>query len=842
MKQKNFLTILIVSLSIVAGKALAYDAKINGIFYNFNGDEATVTKEKSLGTYTGNVIIPEAVTYEGKTYKVTSIGENAFYACSNDLTSVVIPNSVISIGNSAFYECKGLTNVSVPNSVKSIGQGAFMMCRNLTTVSLGNSIESVGEDCFAYCDNLTSINIPPSLTIIPKSFITGAKIKSIVIPEGVTTIGQTSFACHLESITIPSTVTSIDKYPFGLGTDINTPDTLKVYINNLEAWLKIFAKYYEESGRWDILHPFYSRVTGGKCNILYLNGEVLQDVVIPASMTTIPPYAFYGCQGIKTVTMHNAVTEIAAGAFSNCRNLESVVISNSVTKIGMNAFLQDTIQSLVIGSGVLEIAKDAFTYSYLLTSNVSNIKKAIWLTNTPPKNYENAAGVINYVSNSLYKFSNPYSATYVYPLLSSTFAIDGVKYVPISMSERTCDAFDAVYDGSSELTKLGTSVTYRGVTFKVSNVNPYTCCGNTFVKKAELGEGLPYIDDHVFDGCTNLGSAKLPETITRLGISSFQKCVSLKEITLPVATTNVMYNAFKGCQSLQNVTMDDGVEQLTLAYNADKLKIKYQTNLVEIDGDGLPLFEDCPLNKVYIGRNIFYGTSEREGYSPFYRNTSLREVEITDQETEIGENEFYGCTGLKIVKIGDGVTTFGNWAFSGCSSLDYFSFGSSVAAIGQEAFSDCTSITRLIGRAATPPACGSQALDDVNKWGCSLEVPEGMAQAYQAADQWKEFLFVEEGEAVAVWHKVIYVVDGEAYKTVDVATGKHIVAEEAPVKEGYVFSGWSGLPEVMPDADVTVSGTFTKAGDGTGLKGDLNGDGRVDMADVTLLINIILGR
>lgn len=157
-----------------------------------------------------------------------------------------------------------------------------------------------------------------------------------------------------------------------------------------------------------------------------------------------------------------------------------------------------------------------------------------------------------------------------------------------------------------------------------------------------------------------------------------------------------------------------------------------------------PIFSSCPLDNVYIGRNISYSTSSSYGYSPFYRNTSLRSVTITDKETEIFPNEFYGCTNLKEVKIGDGVTTIGNRAFSSCSSLDYFAFGSAVKTIGQEAFSDCTAMTKLISSAATPPTCGTQALDDINKWTCTLQVPASSLSLYQQASQWKEFFFIEE--------------------------------------------------------------------------------------------------
>ena len=184
-------------------------------------------------------------------------------------------------------------------------------------------------------------------------------------------------------------------------------------------------------------------------------------------------------------------------------------------------------------------------------------------------------------------------------------------------------------------------------------------------------------------------------------------------------------NVFKGCTSLNTVIMEDKESELTLGSNGSS-----------------PLFADCPLDSVYIGRNITYPITNEKGYSPFYRNTSLRSVMITDKETEISENEFYGCSNLKNVSIGDGVTTIGNWAFSGCSSLDYFAFGTNMKTIGKEAFSDCTAMTNLYSRAKIPPVCDSQALDDINKWNCNLHIPNGTISAYQQADQWKDFFFI----------------------------------------------------------------------------------------------------
>ena len=614
------------------------------------------------------------------------------------------------------------------------------------------------------------------------------------------------------------------------------------------------------------------------------------------------------------MTIGNSVTSIGQYAFSGCNNLESATIGASVQSISYDIF----------GS--------------------HHPAKVIWLTNTPPNGYNNAAGRVNYVANDQYSFSSSFIKT-VYKFLSSTFEVDGVKYVPVSPSERTCDAIDCTYDSTNENIILGGTVEYKGVQMKVSQVHPYACYNNQHVKDVkiscsgdvgnyafseckelatvELSNGgtignyaftncsklseaeisnTGAIGDYTFQSCTSLQSTTLGEQVTGIGQYAFTGCSKLQGIVIPDAVKTVGQYAFQNCSSMESVKMGAGVETIetytftgcsaltdmqigsnvksinTYAFNncTSLPLIESPQSVTMIDNyvfygckalknvyiadrtteltlgcngignssyEGKTIFSDCPLDSVYIGGNISYNTTKQYGYSPFYRNTSLRAVHITDQETEISENEFYGCTGLKNVKIGDGVTTIGNRAFSGCSSLDYFQFGASVETIGQEAFSDCTAVTKVISRAPTPPTCGSQALDDLSKWECQLEVPKGMAAAYQEADQWKEFFFVEEGDAAVTWHKLIYEVDGETFKTVNVAAGATITPEQAPAKAGYTFAGWTNLPSTMPAHDVTVTARYVLADNNDmSTRGDLNNDGFVNMADVTKLIDYILGR
>lgn len=529
------------------------------------------------------------------------------------------------------------------------------------------------------------------------------------------------------------------------------------------------------------------------------------------AVTSIGNYAFCGCSGLTSVTIGNSVTSIGDSAFSRCSGLTSVTIPNSVTSIGNYAFSDCTrLESIVIGTGVLSIGNNAIGY-------ISDVTKVIWLPNTPPSGYENVKSTVNYVANNLYtKLSNKYE----YKYLSSMFEVAGIRYVPVSPSERTCDAIDCTYDPDVTEICLNKTVSYKGISMSLTDTKPYTCYNNKYITKAtinydgNIGDyafsgcsaitsatitakaignsafsncatkndatfiiNTETIGESAFSGCSKMISATLDESLTDIGMNAFSSCKSLQGITIPNGVTSMGSLAFRGCSALKYATLGTGLEaieygtfddcsslaSITIPANITKIGnyafdgcsslanvyINDRETELSLGSNGSsPMFSDCPLKTVYIGGNITYSTSSSYGYSPFYRNTSLEKVIITDKETEISENEFYGCTGLKYITMGDGIEKIGDWAFSGCSSLDFFRVGSSVKTIGKEAFSDCTAMTKLITTAPVPPTCGSQALDDINKWTCELLVTKESIELYKAAEQWKEFFFISEYDGV----------------------------------------------------------------------------------------------
>ena len=222
--KRNILLLLVTLLPILAN---AYDAEINGIYYNFSGNSATVTCQRYndfviiTNSYLGAVIIPASVTYKGKTYSVTSIGEQAFFG-SSGLTSVTIGNNVTSIGYEAFRGCSSLTSVIIPNSVSSIGNCAFYQCSSLTSVALPNSVLSIGWSAFQDCSGLTSVNIPESVTSINDAAFSGCtNLNSVTIGSGVTSIGKSAFMnCKLRNLLIKCAA------PPTIGSDAFTEQTL----------------------------------------------------------------------------------------------------------------------------------------------------------------------------------------------------------------------------------------------------------------------------------------------------------------------------------------------------------------------------------------------------------------------------------------------------------------------------------------------------------------------------------------------------------------------------------------------------------------------------------------
>ena len=294
-------------------------------------------------------------------------------------TSYAIPNSVTSIGYSAFEDCSSLTSVTIPESVTSIGDDAFYrtgiyndesnwengvlyignyLIKAKSTLS-GEYVVKSGTKCIANCAfedcrSLTSVTIPDSITSIGnRAFEDCSSLTSVAIPDSVTSIGDSAFwdCSSLASITIPDSVTSIDYRAFEGCSSLTS-----VYISDIASWCGIAFDSSDSN-------PLGSGAS------LYLNGKLVTDLIIPNSVTNIGNYAFYGCSSLTSITIPDSVTSIGDSAFSNCSSLTSITIPDSVTSIGWYAFCNcSSLTSITIPNSVTSIDRDTFDGCSSLTS------------------------------------------------------------------------------------------------------------------------------------------------------------------------------------------------------------------------------------------------------------------------------------------------------------------------------------------------------------------------------------------------------------------------------------------------------------------------------------------
>lgn len=697
--------IALLAVVLLATLASSAAVKIDGIYYQLYSTTANVTNSKDGSSsyfpkdYSGDVVIPKEVTYEGTTYTVTVIDNYAFEYCTG-LTSVTFPETLTSIGWHAFEYCTGLTSVTFPESLTTIGGYAFRGCTSLRNLEFHCNSISLGDGAFLYCGFFDSVLFDcKSITSdYVMEYVNGhdyyydpfggrsvfPNIKTMIMGPGLLSIKR-KYDNKYGYIHAVKTIWLGNTPPTGAGLVSSNRN----YVSNEAFGFENQTVYPFLSSRFAVGGVVYVPVNPSErtCDVIDCSYDpAATDIVIADKVTNrgieltvgeINPYSFYRNTYITSLQYTNDES-ISDYAFAYCSNLTSVNVHNK-GNIVKNAFYGSATEGaakFTIETG--EIGESAFQGCSAITD--AGIKAT------------------SIGKNAFYESATEEAAKFT------------IETGEIGESAfRGCSALESATLAEG-LTSIGNSA-----------------FGESGLKSVVIPNSVTALGLRAFYNCSALESVSIGKGISALYGSTFDGCSSLPEITIPANVTSVGDYVFKGCRSLAKVNIVDRDALLSLGSN-----------------DSSPLFASCPLDEVYIGGDISYPTESSKGYSPFYRNTSLRSVKITDKETEISPNEFYGCTNLQEVVIGDGVETIGNYAFSGCSSLKSFAFGSKVHTIGEEAFSDCTAMTSLTSHNPVPPTCGTQALDDINKWDCTLYVPKASIDTYKAAPQWKEFFFYGE--------------------------------------------------------------------------------------------------
>jgi len=689
-----------------------------------------------------NVVIPEGVT---------EISESAFSYC-RALETVTMGSKVVSIGNYAFSDCSALTSINIPETVTTIGEYAFSGCESAKTVTMGDKVEKIGEYAFYSCELIETIDLSSELSYIGASaFEYCIALKKIDIPSNVTFIGTSAFKfCEsLKDITMGNNVETIGEKAF-LDTQFYKDAPEIVYLGN---WIIGCKNQAIQEGE-DLTYPLIKEGTVGIADGAFRQCNGFTGVNLP-DIKYIGKSAFFECTNLMQVVCGPNAEIIGKYAFTACEKLSTVLIKNTkIKRIGTQAFYKcSKLKSVDLPESLEEIE----TYAFKDTGIQPSVDGILYLGNW----------VVGCSSEKIYNIRIKDGITNIANY--SFFKCAGIKNVVLPDS----------------LQKIG-----RGA---------FMLCSEIYIEKfpADLKE----IGDYAFYQCDKAifgpdYNMVLPEGLERIGRSAFYQS-NVLSITIPGSCTSIGDYAFFECRNLG----------MTLEINLGTHIQTFQYYLVLNEGIksiGTRAFWGCDgLTEVTIPNSV-----KEMGMRTFYGCTALKSAKIGRGLKTIPAFAFYGCTSLTSVDIASGVETIEKWAFRNCEKLEKVILRDGITKIGRYAFADCTALNGLTlpESLVTLDAFAFRNMSNAT----SVIIPSNISELGQYAlyaDN-KATIYCElEAESI-YWDKTwnssfrpvfwgctlsednSYVVSFTRNEN-SIQNADAINGIEAPVREGYVFVGWS---------------------------------------------------
>ena len=684
---------------------------------------------------------------------------------NEDITLLIIPESISSISEYLFYNCSTITSLIIPENIESIGYGAFYGCEKLEAIYQTSSTPPT-IDTYAFT-SLPVCYIPyGSLTAYENSTwkkqvsrfveepITGYQIYytssdgNVVTPsaadafnatimsnvyengQGIITFNGFVYAIkaeafsncsNLTSITIPVSIKQIENQAFAncsaLGVvevESTAPPTLgtEAFTSAPTCYIPCGTKHFYEASTWA---NQVSEFVEEECNgyqIIYTTTD--GNIITPSETVDfgakIISNVYEFGQGI--ITFDAPVTHMAG--FSNCNTLTSITIPESVTTVEGSCFGNCSLLTSIVWNA----------------KHVEQIKwgGGSWL-GAPLPAYDMFEGVRSQITSFVFGESVEYIPDYLCYYMENLTSV----VVPNNVTA----IGGAVFEGC-------TSLTYAKLSDQITDM-PYLRTGDPYVAlyyhgtftdcsaltEVILPKNLISVGAYAFEGCSALTSITIPNSVVIIEDYAFNDCSSLTSVTLPNSLTTIGERAFQNDSSLTSITLPNSLTSIGEATFSDCSSLTLITIPENVNNIEERAFNDCSSltsiiwNAMYCGDFIYYYSDGRkdprsrfEGcpitsvtfgdnveYIPgalCYQMTDIQSIELPENVYSIGDYAFYGCSSLTSITIPKYVYSMGERAFYGCSSLTSITIPENVSSIGGYAFSYCSSLKTVAWNAINP--------------------------------------------------------------------------------------------------------------------------------------------